>query len=60
MEDLQQKVSYLVPLWVKKGLYTKTEFAALLGISRPTLNSRMKNGRWKQKEIDIIIENCPF
>lgn len=60
MEDLQQKASFLVPQWIGKGLYSRTEFAKMLGISRPTLNLRIKNGRWRQKEIDIIIEKCPF
>ena len=60
MEDLQQKVTFMVPRWIGKGLYTKTEFSEMLGISRPTLNLRIKNGNWRQREIDIISENCPF
>lgn len=60
MEDLQQRATRMADSWISKGLYTKTEFSKLLGMSRPTLNSRLENGNWRKKEIDIVLENCPF
>ena len=60
MKDLQKKTAAIVPLWIRKGLYNKTEFAEMLGMSRPTLNDRIKKGNWRQREIDIISNNCPF
>lgn len=34
--------------------YEKKELAQKLGISRPTLDSRLKNGKWKKLEIEKI------
>jgi DNA-binding Xre family transcriptional regulator len=34
--------------------YEKKELAEKLGISRPTLDSRLKNGTWKKLEIEKI------
>jgi DNA-binding Xre family transcriptional regulator len=36
--------------------YEKKELAEKLGISRPTLDSRLKNGNWKKLEIEKIIK----
>ena len=34
--------------------YEKKELAEKLGISRPTLDNRLKNGTWKKLEIEKI------
>jgi DNA-binding Xre family transcriptional regulator len=34
--------------------YEKKELAQKLGMSRPTLDSRLKNGKWKKLEIEKI------
>lgn len=34
--------------------YEKKELAEKLGISRPTLDSRLNNGKWKKLEIEKI------
>jgi DNA-binding Xre family transcriptional regulator len=36
--------------------FEKKELAAKLGISRPTLDSRLKNGKWKKLEIEKIMK----
>jgi DNA-binding Xre family transcriptional regulator len=36
--------------------FEKKELAEKLGISRPTLDSRLKNGKWKKLEIEKIMK----
>ena len=36
--------------------FEKKELSEKLGISRPTLNSRLKNGKWKKLEIEKILK----
>jgi len=33
---------------------TKVELSELIGIGRPTLDSRLKNNSWKKGELEII------
>jgi hypothetical protein len=51
-------VTYRVLEWV--GTYTKTEICEIIGITRPTLDSRIKKHSWRFKEIEIITKNMPF
>ena len=34
--------------------YNKLEFSELLGISRPTLDTRLKKHNWKKTEVSFI------
>jgi hypothetical protein len=56
----QQEVTSRVKLWIRDGLYTKTDFSSIIGMSRPTLDSRLKKSNWSKNEIDIIKTKCPF
>lgn len=44
--------------WV--GTYTKAEICDIIGVSRPTLNSRLKKHNWRYKEIETIYNKLPF
>lgn len=46
--DIQEKIKKLV---LK---YTKEDLAGKIGITRPTLNTRLEKGNWKKGEIAII------
>lgn len=50
--------SYRVSNWI--GIYTKQEICYILGISRPTLDSRLEKHTWKMNELKIIIKKLPF
>ena len=39
---------------IHSGRKTKFELAEQLGITRPTLDSRIKNHSWKKGELEII------
>lgn len=39
---------------IDSGQMTKTDFARKVGITRATLNKRLKAGEWKKGEIAII------
>lgn len=36
---------------IVSGRFTKTDLSKLLGISRPTLDYRLKKGNWRYKEV---------
>lgn len=36
--------------------YSKGDLATILGISRPTLDDRIKRGNWKHEEIKKLIK----
>jgi hypothetical protein len=60
MEDLQVKATLAVTSCVKKKLFTKTDFARMLDMTRVTLNSRLKNGDWRKRELDVIFNETEF
>jgi len=60
MEDIQEKATLRVKSCVKRKLFTKTDFAKMLNIGRPTLDSRLKKGDWRKKELDIIFNETEF
>ena len=49
MERITKKVIILL---TRK--YNKIEFSDLLGISRPTLDARLTNHKWKKTEVSFI------
>ena len=46
-------ISNTVNSYIQK--HSKTKLADKLGLTRPTLNNRLKNGLWTTGEIKIII-----
>jgi predicted XRE-type DNA-binding protein len=56
MEEKQYESSMAVKSWIKFKLYTKIEIAEMIGITRPTLDDRIKTGFWRKKEINIILK----
>jgi len=50
--------SFRVNQWI--GIYTKSEIAEMLNMTRPTLDSRLKKNTWRISEIEIIIKKLPF
>ena len=51
-------VTYRVLDWI--GIVTKGEVCDLLKISRPTLDRRLKDNKWKLSEILRITKKMPF
>lgn len=51
-------VSCRVTDWI--GTYTRGEICGLIGISRPTLDLRLKAHNWKHQEIETILKKLPF
>lgn len=51
-------VTFRVKEWI--GVYTKGEICEILGMSRPTLDRRLKLHNWKLKEIKIITKHIHF
>ncbi len=41
------------------GVYNKVEIAKLLNISRPTLDTRLKQHNWRLGELQLITEHFP-
>lgn len=54
----KKKATYRVLEWI--DLYNKTEVAKMLELSRPTLNSRLKDSKWKMGEIKMILKKMPY
>jgi predicted DNA-binding transcriptional regulator AlpA len=54
----KQLATYRVLNW--NGTITKGEICSILGMSRPTLDTRMKKHNWKLKELKKIQKNMPF
>lgn len=50
--------TYRVEAWM--GTYTKQELSDFIGISRPTLNDRLKLHNWRMKELESIEKNLPL
>ena len=48
-------ITNLVSNWLNIERYTKVEISDKLGISRPTLDSRIKIGNWKKLEKSAIL-----
>jgi len=48
MEEIEKKVFEII------GRSSKLKMSKHLGLTRPTLDSRLKNGGWLKCEIDII------
>jgi len=48
-------ITYKLNDWI--GVYTKTEISEMLGISRPTLDARMKKHNWRFNEIKLILKH---
>lgn len=46
----------IVKSWITTGKFTKIELSGLLGISRPTLDLRLKKDNWRYKEVLEIIK----
>lgn len=44
--------------WI--GTLTKKEICEKLSISRPTLDRKLKNNKWKLCEIKAIAKNLPY
>ncbi len=44
--------------WI--GTLTKKEICERLSISRPTLDRKLKNNKWKLSEIEKILTKLPF
>ncbi len=44
--------------WI--GTLTKKEICEKLSISRPTLDRKLKNNKWKLSEIKSIAKNLPY
>ena len=63
-EDLKLMISnrklasYRVLGWI--GVYTKGKLCNILGLSRPTLDRRLKLHNWKYSEIETINNKMPF
>lgn len=51
-------VTYRVLDWI--GIVTKGEVCDLLKISRPTLDRRLKDNKWKLSEILRVTKKMPF
>ena len=51
-------VTYRVLDWI--GIVTKGEVCARLKISRPTLDRRLKDNKWKLSEILRVTKKMPF
>ena len=51
-------VTYRVLHWI--GIVTKGEVCDLLKISRPTLDRRLKDNKWKLSEILRVTKKMPF
>jgi hypothetical protein len=50
-------VTYRIMEWI--GPCTKTEICEMIGITRPTLEVRIKKHSWRLKEIELIIKKLP-
>jgi hypothetical protein len=50
--------TFKVENWI--GPYTKSELSIIIGISRPTLDTRLKKSNWRMKELEAITEKLPF
>lgn len=48
-------VTNRVEVWMIKNNQTKLELSAELGVSRPTLDKRLKKHNWKKLEIKHIL-----
>jgi len=53
---MNKDISETVKSWITTGRYTKIEICEELGISRPTLDSRLEKHNWKKLEIKLIIK----
>lgn len=51
---IQEKREMKLNSALQSNLYTKVTLAEKLGISRPTLDKRLKFGNWKKGELAII------
>lgn len=60
MEDAQEKATLRVKSCLKKKLFSKIDFSAMLGMTRPTLDSRLSTGEWRKRELDIIFNETEF
>jgi len=52
--ELNEKKTLKVCWLLKNESYTKTSLSEIIGISRPTLDKRIKSKKWKKGEIAII------
>lgn len=52
--EFKEKHTMVVRSLLDCSIFTKTDLAEKLGISRPTLDTRLKLGNWKKGELAII------
>lgn len=52
--DFKEKHTIVVKSLLDCSIFTKTDLAEKLGISRPTLDTRLKVSNWKKGELAII------
>ena len=60
MIKIQQKATERVNECLERNLFNKTELSQFLGLTRPTLNLRLKKSNWRRKEIKIIFSITEF
>lgn len=51
---MKVEITNKVNLLLNRGDYTKTELSEELGITRPTLNTRLSKHNWKKLEIEKV------
>ena len=52
--EFKEKHTTVVKALLDCNIFTKTDLAEKLGISRPTLDTRIKQHNWKKGELAII------
>lgn len=53
--EKQKQAHDLVVKIINSNFYTRIQIKDIIGITMPTLKSRLDSGNWTSKEVDIIL-----